>query len=115
MRELQERAEERSATKIKELEQSETELRQKINEMVRGKQPGQEVILSEEAKRDWQEVQKKRVEVSEALRQERRKLNRDKESVRTTLQWANILAMPVVVAAVGLVLALIKRQKTAAR
>ena len=31
--------------------------------MVQGKQPGQQVILSDDAKREWQEVQKKRADV----------------------------------------------------
>jgi len=115
MRELQGKAEARFAAKIKELEKSEQELAQKINEMVQGKQPGQQVILSDEAKKEWQEVQRKRAEVRETLRQERRNLRKDIDSLQTSLKWMNILVMPLAVAAVGVVLALIKRRKTAAR
>jgi ABC-type uncharacterized transport system involved in gliding motility auxiliary subunit len=115
MRELQAKAEERFAAKIKELEQSESELNQKVNELMQGKQPGQQVILSEEAKKDWQDVQKKRVEVRDALRQERRNLRKDIDSLQTSLKWTNILLMPAVVAIVGVALALVKRRKTAAR
>ncbi len=115
MRELKAKAEERFAAKIKELEKSEQELAQKINEMLQGKQPGQQVILSDEAKQEWQRVQTKRAEVREALRQERRNLRKDIDSLQTRLQWTNILLMPLVVAVAGVVLALIKRQKTAAR
>jgi ABC-type uncharacterized transport system involved in gliding motility auxiliary subunit len=115
MRELQAQAEERFATKIKDLEKSEQELAQKINEMLQGKQPGQQVILSDEAKKEWEQVQKKRKEVRETLRQERRNLRKDIDSLQTKLQWTNILVMPLVVALVGVALAVIKRQKTAAR
>jgi ABC-type uncharacterized transport system involved in gliding motility auxiliary subunit len=115
MRELQAQAEERFAAKIKELEKSEQELAQKINEMLQGKQPGQQVILSDEAKQEWEQVQKKRADVRETLRQERRNLRKDIDSLQTRLQWTNILVMPAVVALVGVALALIKRQKTAAR
>jgi ABC-type uncharacterized transport system involved in gliding motility auxiliary subunit len=115
MRQLQAQAEERFATKIKELEKSEQELAQKINEMVQGKQPGQQVILSDEAKKEWEQVQKKRAEVRETLRQERRNLRKDIDSLQTRLQWTNILVMPLVVALAGVALALVKRQKTAAR
>ncbi|HEU0038920.1 MAG TPA: Gldg family protein [Verrucomicrobiae bacterium] len=115
MRELQAQAEERFAAKIKELEKSEQELGQKINELVKGKQPGQQVILSEDAKKEWQDVQKKRAEVRETLRKERRNLRKDIDSLQTRLQWTNILVMPAAVAIVGVVLAFIKRQKTAAR
>lgn len=115
VREIQAKAEERSAGKIKELEQSETELNQKISELLQGKQAGQQVILSQEARNEWQEVQKKRAETRDALRQERRNLRKDIDSLQTRLQWTNILLMPAVVAIAGVVLALIKRQKTAAR
>lgn len=115
IRELQGQAEERFAAKIKELEESERELAQKINEMLQGQQPGQQIILSDEAKKEWEQVQKKRAEVRDALRTERRNLRKDIDSLQTRLQWANILTMPAVVALVGIGLALIKRQKTAAR
>lgn len=115
MRELKAQAEERFAAKIKELESSEQELAQKINEMLQGKQPGQQIILSDDAKKEWEQVQRKRAEVRETLRQERRNLRKDIDSLQTKLQWTNILAMPAVVALAGVALALIKRQKTAAR
>ena len=115
IRELQAQAEERFAAKIKELEKSEQELAQKINEMLQGKQPGQQVILSDEAKKEWEQVQTKRKEVRETLRQERRNLRKDIDWLQTRLQWTNILVMPAVVALVGIALALVKRQKTAAR
>jgi len=115
VRELQAKAEERFAAKIKELEKSEQELSQKINELIQGKQPGQQVILSDEAKKDWQSVQEQRAKVRDTLRLERRNLRKDIDSLQTSLKWTNILVMPLAVAAVGIALALIKRRKTAAR
>jgi ABC-type uncharacterized transport system involved in gliding motility auxiliary subunit len=115
MRELEAQAQQRFASKIKELEDSERELETKINELMQGKQPGQQVILSDDAKKEWQQVQAKRAETRDALRQERRNLRKDIDSLQTSLKWTNILAMPLVVALAGLVLALVKRQKTAAR
>jgi ABC-type uncharacterized transport system involved in gliding motility auxiliary subunit len=115
MRELQAQAQERFSSKIKDLEKSEQELAQKINEMIQGKQPGQQVILSDEAKKEWEQVQKKRAEVRETLRLEKRNLRKDIDSLQTKLQWTNILLMPLVVALAGVTLAVIKRQKTAAR
>lgn len=115
VRELQGRAEERFAAKIKELEKSEQDLSQKINELMQGKQPGQQLILSDEAKKDWQNVQEQRAKVRDSLRLERRNLRKDIDSLQTSLKWTNILVMPLAVAAVGITLALIKRRKTAAR
>jgi hypothetical protein len=115
VRELQGKAEERFAAKIKELEKSEQDLSQKINELLQGKQPGQQLILSEEAKKDWQNVQEQRAKVRDSLRLERRNLRKDIDSLQTSLKWTNILVMPLAVATVGIALALIKRRKTAAR
>jgi ABC-type uncharacterized transport system involved in gliding motility auxiliary subunit len=115
MRELRVAAEQRFASKIKELEASEAELDQKISELVQGKQAGQKVILSEEAQRQWEDVQKKRAEVREALRMEKRNLQKDIDSLETRLKWTNILLTPVVVAIVGVALAVVKRRRTAAR
>ncbi len=115
VRELQAQAEERFAGKIKELEKSESDLNQKVSELVRGKQPGQQVILSDEARKEWQLVQKKRSDVRATLKQERKNLRKGIDALQTRLQWTNILLMPLLVAAAGVVLAVIKRQKTAAR
>jgi len=115
IRELQAKAEERFASKIKELEKSESDLNQKINELVRGKQPGQHVILSDEAQKEWNEVQRKRSEVRSTLKQERKNLRKDIDSLQTTLQWTNILVMPLAIAAAGVALAFVKRKRTAAR
>jgi ABC-type uncharacterized transport system involved in gliding motility auxiliary subunit len=114
-RELQAQAEERFAAKIKELEKSEQELEQKINDLAQGKQPGQQVILSDEARREWEDYQKKRVEVRDTLRKERRNLRKDITSLQNKLQWINIALMPLLVTAAGIGLAVIKRQKTAAK
>ena len=53
--------------------------------------------------------------VRATLKQERKNLRKDIDSLQTTLQWTNILAMPLAVAAAGVALALVKRKKTAAR
>jgi len=60
-------------------------------------------------------VQRKRTDVRATLKQERKNLRKDIDSLQTTLQWTNILAMPLAVAAAGVALALVKRKKTAAR
>jgi len=60
-------------------------------------------------------VQKKRAEVRGTLKQERKNLRKDIDSLQTRLQWTNILVMPLAVAAAGVALALVKRKKTAAR
>ena len=115
VRELQARAEERFASKIDELEKSESELGAKINSLVKTSQPGQQMILSDDAKREWEQVQEKRAKVRESLRLERRNLRKGIDQLQTDVQWTNILLMPAVVTMVGITLAVIKRKKTASR
>jgi ABC-type uncharacterized transport system involved in gliding motility auxiliary subunit len=115
VRELQVQAEERFASKIKELETSERDLGEKINALLQNNPPGQQVILSDEAKREWEDVQKKRADVRKSLREENRNLRRGINELKNRVTWTNILLMPVVVAVAGVGLALVKRKKTASR
>jgi hypothetical protein len=49
------------------------------------------------------------------LKDERKKLRRDIDSLENRLKWANIAAMPVLVSLSGLGLAFYKRKRTAAK
>jgi hypothetical protein len=49
------------------------------------------------------------------LKEERKKLRRDIDSLERRLKWFNIAAMPLVVSASGLALAFFKRKRTSAK
>lgn len=115
VRELEAKAQDRFAAKIDELEKSESELGQKINALLQSSQPGQQVILSDDARKEWEQVQKKRAEVRDELRKERRNLRKETNKLQVSVQWTNILLMPAVVMLVGVTLAVVKRKKTASR
>ena len=117
--EMEAQAEKRYMAKITELQKSENDLNSKISALARGTEAGpggmQTIILSDDAKKDYENYQKQRSEVRVSLKNERKNLRHDIDSLQNSVQWTNILAMPLLVTLAGIGLALLKRQKTAAR
>ena len=60
-------------------------------------------------------LRQKQVEVNRDLKKVQKDLRKEVNSLENTLKWANILGMPAAVALAGIVLALLKRKKTAAK
>ncbi|MDB6040321.1 MAG: putative transporter, rane protein [Verrucomicrobiales bacterium] len=108
-------AEQRFQAKIKELEKSVAEAQTRLNELQKNKETTQRFIMSPEQQQEIQKVQQKQVEVKKQLKQERKNLRREIDSMENTLKWVNIAAMPLLVALSGISLAVLKRKKTAAK
>ena len=53
--------------------------------------------------------------VSEDLKDMRRNLRKDIDSLQNTLKWVNIAGMPFLITIGGIFIALVKRKRTAAR
>ncbi len=116
VREMQAKAELAYESKIRQLEKDLSDAQQKINELQRSKGDGQnQAILSDEQKKEILGFQRKRAEVNRELKSLRRDLRRDVDSLQTTAKWANILAMPFAVTLAGVLIAVLKRQRTAAK
>ena len=58
---------------------------------------------------------KKQVEVNKQLKQERKNLRREIDSLETRMKWINIAAVPFLVTLTGIGLAFWKRKHTGAR
>jgi ABC-type uncharacterized transport system involved in gliding motility auxiliary subunit len=108
-------AEQRFQAKIKELEKSVADAQTRLNELQKNKETTQRFIMSPEQQQEIQKVQQKQVEVKKQLKQERKNLRREIDSMENTLKWVNIAAMPLLVALSGISLAVLKRKKTAAK
>ncbi|MGV3774186.1 MAG: Gldg family protein [Verrucomicrobiales bacterium] len=108
-------AEDRYRNKIKELEQGLEDAQTRLNELQQTKESGQRFILSPAQQAEIRKFQEKQVEVRKELKEVRKSLRRDIESMENKLKWTNILAMPFVVVAAGMVVAGFKRKRTAAR
>ncbi len=120
VKKMQADAESNYRAKIKELETSLSEAETKLNELQRTKQgegggAGQRLILSPEQQQEIVNFRKKEADVKLQLKQERKKLRTDIDSLENWVKWLNILAMPALVTLAGIVLAIKRRRLQAAR
>jgi ABC-type uncharacterized transport system involved in gliding motility auxiliary subunit len=114
---LQEKAEAAYQSKIKELETSLQDTQTKLNDLQKAKSgdKGQKFILSPEQQEEITNFRKKEGEVKQQLKEERKKLRADIDSLENRLKLLNILAMPLAVALAGIFLAIVRHQRRAAR
>jgi septation ring formation regulator EzrA len=91
------------------------ETQRQINELQGKKAPGQQFFLSKEQQDKITEFRKKEVEARKHLKQVRKDLRREIDSLENTLKWSNIIGMPVLVSIAGLAIAYIHRQRTKAQ
>ncbi len=115
VKKMQSEAEANYRSKIKELEDSLAETQRRLSELQQKKEKGQRFILSPEQQAELENFRKKEAEAKVKLKDERKKLRRDIDSLEGRLKWFNIAAMPVIVSLSGLTLAFYKRKRTGAK
>jgi hypothetical protein len=71
--------------------------------------------LSPEQQAEIKKFQENEVTVSQALKQVRKNLRQEIDSLQDTLKWIDVAGMAFIVTLVGLTLAFLKRRKRAAR
>jgi len=113
VQEMQAQADERFRAKIKELEGSLQETQKKLNELqaARKDQGQQRTILSTEQQAELQKFRTKEADAKRELKEVRKDLRREIDSLENRLKWTNIAGMPALVTAFGIGLALFKRQR----
>ena len=114
---MQAQAEEAFRSKIKETEQSLQETQQKLNELQAAKkEKGQQsMVLSTEQQEEIKKFREKQARVKIELREVKKQLKRETESLENRLKWVNIAGMPFLVTAFGLGLAFVKGQRAKKR
>jgi ABC-type uncharacterized transport system involved in gliding motility auxiliary subunit len=108
---MQTQADEAYQSKVKELETSLAETRQSLNELQRAKQGNQRFILSPEQEAEIEKFRKKEAEVNIQLKEERKQLRHDIDSLEDRVKWLNLAAIPALVSLSGLGLALYQRRR----
>jgi ABC-type uncharacterized transport system involved in gliding motility auxiliary subunit len=109
-------AERRFQGEIAALEAKAQQAQQRLNEMQAQKgDSSQRFILSPEQEQELSKLRREEAETRSNLRQVRKDLRRDIVGLENRVKWVNVLAMPVLVSAFGLGLALVKKRKTGAR
>jgi ABC-type uncharacterized transport system involved in gliding motility auxiliary subunit len=108
-------AQEKYQGKIAELEDSLNQTRQKLTELQTGKQADQRTLLSPEQQAEIKKFHENEANVNRELKQVRKDLRGEIDSLQNNLKWINIAGMPLLVTVAGLLLAWMKRTKRAAR
>jgi ABC-type uncharacterized transport system involved in gliding motility auxiliary subunit len=108
-------AEEKYQSKIDQLEENLNQTRQKLASLQTGKQSDQRTLLSPEQQAEIKKFQENEAAVSQELKQVRKNLRQEIDSLQSDLKWIDIAAMPVLVTLIGLTLAFVKRRQRAAR
>ena len=116
VKEMQEKAEANFRTKIKDMESSLANTQTKLNELQRAKtgEKGQRFILSPEQQAEIANFRKTEADVKKQLKNERKKLRTDIDSLENRMKWLNIAGMPALVIAAGVFLAMKRRTRQAA-
>jgi ABC-type uncharacterized transport system involved in gliding motility auxiliary subunit len=115
-KQMQAEAESKYRSKIHDLEQSLQDAQTKLNELQVKKENGQQkFILSPEQQQALASFRTKQAEVKKELKEVRRSLRADIDSLENRIKWINIAGMPFLVALSGLGLAAIKRKRSAAK
>ena len=113
---MQAEAEKQYTAKIKQLEDDAQETQRKLNDLLQNREAkNQRFIVPPDIQKEIADLRAKEGETNKQLKKVRKDLRRDIDSLETRLKWVNIAGMPLLVAATGVSLALIKRKKTAAK
>jgi ABC-type uncharacterized transport system involved in gliding motility auxiliary subunit len=88
-------------TKIKELENSLAETQRNLNELQKSKEGGQQFILSPQQQQELVNFRKKEADVKVQLKQMRKQLRSEIDSLENRIKWLNIAGMPVMVILTG--------------
>jgi ABC-type uncharacterized transport system involved in gliding motility auxiliary subunit len=116
VQEMQAKAQENFQAKIKQIEDDLRETQTKLNELQAKKDKGQQrFIMSPEQQAELEKFRKKEAEAKRELKEVRKNLRKDIDSLENTLKWANIAGMPILVAAFGIVLAVVKNKRARAK
>ncbi len=109
-------ARQRYQAKIEGLDKKQQELQSKLADLQIKKEGNTaKVILTPEQQQAIKSYNTDLAATKKELRIERRNLRQDVDAMENRLKWLNILLMPVIVSLTGLTLAVLRRQRTAAK
>jgi len=108
-------AEQHYQSKIDELENSIAQTKQKLAALQNSNPSDQKTVLSPQQQAEIKKFQENEAKLDKELKQVRKDLRQEIDSLQNTLKWINIAAMPLLVTLAGLGFAIFKRQSRAAR
>jgi ABC-type uncharacterized transport system involved in gliding motility auxiliary subunit len=115
VKEMQAQANARFQAEIAKLQKEADEANQKLSELQSKKEGNQRFFVSKEQQEEIEKFRKKRAEANKHLKLVRRSLAKDIESLELRTKVINIAGVPLLVAAAGIALAMVRKQKTKAQ
>ena len=112
---MQAEAESKFRDKISELERGLQEAQGRLAQLEVNKEAGQQFILTPEQQAEIKSFRKKEAETKKELKDVRKTLRREVEALEQRVKWTNILAMPLLVAAAGCLIAVYRHRRQSAR
>ena len=112
---MEDAAEQTYQSKISDLQNSLEDTEQRLSQLQQTKNQNQRYILSPEQQAELDNFRKKEAQVKADLKTLQKDLRRDVVSLQTRIEWLNIAAVPVLVSAFGIGLAIWKRRETSAK
>ncbi|MGA8479884.1 MAG: Gldg family protein [Chthoniobacterales bacterium] len=108
-------AEQRYQSKIDELENSIAQTKQKLAALQNTNPSDQKTVLSPQQQAEIKKFRENEAKSDKELKQVRKDLRQEIDSLQNTLKWINIAAVPLLITLAGLGFAIFKRQSRAAR
>ena len=108
---MQADAEAKFQDRIRSLENNLSEAQRKISEQQRQKSSDQKFILSPDQKLAIEKFRKEEANARKDLKQVRKELRREVDSLENRIKWANIVLMPCLVGISGIVLGLARKRR----
>lgn len=115
VKKMEAQAEAKFRGKVQELEASLQETQTRLNELQQNKDKSQRFIMSPEQQAELEKFRKQQAATSSELKKLQKDLRREVDQLETRVKGWNIFAMPLAVAACGILLAVYKRKLTAAK
>jgi ABC-type uncharacterized transport system involved in gliding motility auxiliary subunit len=112
---MQAEAESKFRDKISGLERGLQEAQGRLAQLEVNKEAGQQFILTPEQQAEIKSFRKKEAETKKELKDVRKTLRRAVEALEQRVKWTNILAMPLLVAAAGCLIAVYRHRRQSAR
>ena len=111
IQQMQQKAIQKYQDTIRQLENEVRETERRLNELQAQKDKSQRFILSPEQQAEIRKLQQKEAQANKRLRQVRKELVREVDSLQTRIKWLDTAGMPVVVILIGLGVAWFRRKR----
>ena len=112
---IQDRARESTQEELTRWQEALQQARQELNELQGRTDPNQRAIISTEFEAKRTELEMKAAEANRSLKEVRKRQRKELDSLESWVKAGNIAGMPLLVIIAGIVLAVLKRKRTAAQ